>query len=71
MRYRVLNVFFTKPYTCKENTIMFMKPGYKIMTPETARKEMKRKATFNWIMFFSVLLMITIGVLELITMNTR
>jgi uncharacterized membrane protein YvbJ len=50
---------------------MFMKPGtgYKIHTPEQARKEMKKKQIINWVIFFGVLLLVTIGILELLTMT--
>ncbi|MES2765492.1 MAG: hypothetical protein V4642_06480 [Bacteroidota bacterium] len=49
---------------------MLAKSKIVIMTPEQARKEMKRKEMLNWIMFFGFLLLVTIGVLELITSVT-
>ncbi|MES2765498.1 MAG: hypothetical protein V4642_06510 [Bacteroidota bacterium] len=50
-----------------------MKPGtgHKMLTPEDARKTMKRNQIINWVIFFGVLLLVTIGILELLTMNSQ
>ena len=50
---------------------MFMKPGYKVQTPEDIQKTLKRKTIVNWIIFIAVLGLITVGILELITMSSK
>lgn len=47
-----------------------MKPEYKVMTPENAREEIKKKEIINWVVFFGILLLVTIGILEVITRAT-
>jgi len=45
---------------------MFMKAPYKTETPENIHKTLKRKAIINWVIFFVILSLITIGILELL-----
>ena len=43
-----------------------MKPPYKIETPENINKTLQRKTIINWVIFFVVLTLVTIGILELL-----
>ena len=46
---------------------MFMNSGIKIHSAEDAQKEIKKREIRNWVIFFAVLLMVVVGVLEIIS----
>ena len=43
----------------------------KMETPEGMHKTLKRKAMINWIIFFVVLALVTIGILELLQLSSQ